>query len=279
MEQEIRLPWRIEAFGEYLTFETLQPAAAVLSLFEGERFSPQNPEIQKLHRILEDRTNKSAWVPKRSGAESLNWNIEGDVTRNKGRVFTSMLIMYPKEWEDNKILLTPFGKALASGKVDKTEYYDFLLKNFSYPHPAWKDNWTSWTKAKRSLYPFIYIIQVLLILYQHSKLSAYLTTEEIADHLHNDPDHSKVKIKSDKIINARVKKLPSTTPRSDEIHRKISDIMRFLCLTQYCYYDGHSIALNTLDYHQLENVTFTVKRKGQDKIKDIEELIKMEGGK
>ena len=268
-----RLPWRIEAFRKYLTFETLQPASSVLKLYEGETFNPQNPRILDMQELLVARTGKSAWIPTRTGSEDINWNVEGDVTRNKGRVFTSMLLLYPKEWKDGKIALTEFGSALASGVINKEQYYDFIITHFKFPHPAWKDNWKAWRRANIELYPFIYILQSLVQLHKISETEAHINTEEIADFLHPEPNHREVENKCNEIIAARQSNAPPKTQRSDEIHRKISDLLGFMCLTKYCYFKKNNIHLNLLDDHKSENAFFWESRNGQNKLDHIVELI------
>lgn len=274
MTKEIKLlPWKIEAFREYITYETLQPAAAVLKTFEGELFTPRNPEIIRMQKLLQERTGKKSWVPNRSGSNDINWNIEGDVTRNKGRVFTSMLILHPKDWVENKIKLTNFGNALAVGEVSKEEFYFFIISNFQYPHPAWDDNWNAWTKAEKHLLPFVYLLQTLILLYELNPNEAYLSTEEVADYLYLKPDHLKTPVYVEKIVKAREDNSPQIVKRSDEVHRKISDLLGFLCLTKFCYFNGNKIFLNMIDQHQGELVFFNKKRKGQDKLLEVKKLV------
>lgn len=267
------LPWRIEAFREYLTFETLQQAAAVLIQYEGEAFDIRNPRIVEMQNLLVRRTGKAAWVPNRSGSQDIDWNVEGDVTRNKGRVFTSMLILRPKEWRDGTVSVTKFGQALGSGRIDRNQYYDFILTKFKYPHPAWKDNWDAWTGQKRELFPFIYILQALLALHEIDPNQSYLSTEEVADYLHKDPSHAEVPQFAQNIVKARYKKIGPITERSDAIHRKISDVLGFLCLTPYCYFDGHYVRLNLFDVHVKEKSHFWLKRKDQSKFDMIYEIV------
>lgn len=269
---EKRLPWRIEAFREYLTFETLQQAAAVLTVYDGEIFDIRNPRIIEMQNLLIERTSKNSWIPNRKGSQDINWNVEGDVTRNKGRVFTSMLILRPKEWTDGTVSLTSFGRALGAGQITRGEYYDFILTRFKYPHPAWDDNWDAWKNSDRELYPFIYILQTLLALYKIGHDQAYLSTEEVADYLHPNPNHDAVAEYAKNIVNARQNSTPSITKRSDSIHRKISDILGFLCLTKYCYFVANNVYLNLMDLHQKERSNFLGKRKGQDKLKKIVQL-------
>jgi hypothetical protein len=271
---ETKLPWRIEAFREYLTFESLQPAASVLSLYEGEVFTTRNPRILEMQDLLAKRTKKDAWIPKRSGSADIEWNLEGDVTRNKGRVFTSMLILHPKEWKDEKVALTEFGRALGRGLVNKERYYDFIVTRFRYPHPAWPDNWTAWTNANKVLYPFVYLLAALIELHRQSPASAYLTTAEVADYLHPDPDHSRVTAFVSSIVSARENSVGPITPRSDDIHRKISDILGFMCLTRYCYFDGSVVRLNLLDMHHKDKSNFWEDRRNQSKLQPMQALIR-----
>ena len=267
------LPWRIEAFREYLTFEVLQAAAAVFAIYEGERFDPRNPRIIEMQLLLVERTQKEAWIPKRAGSEDVDWNVEGDVTRNKGRVFTSMLILHPKEWADGEVRLTEFGHALASGRVTKSKFYDFIISRFKYPHPAWEDNWAEWRSAGRVLYPFIYLLQTLLSLHGQSPDNAYLTVDEVADYLHPIPDHGMVDAYASAIIKSRQEGRPATTKRSDKIHRKIGDLLGFLCLSPYCFYKGTAVHLNLIDTHSVELTHFWGSRNSQDKLNRIIALI------
>ena len=267
------LHWRIEAFREYLTYETLQTAATVFSLYEYERWSIKNPKIIEMQGILISRTQKTAWIPSRAGSEDIDWNVEGDITRNKGRVFTSMLILYPKQWTEDKLILTEFGRALAKGRVTKHQYYDFIISRFKYPHPAWEDNWEPWTAANKKLYPFLYIIQVLVNLYQIEAAQAYLTVQEVADYLHPNPDHTQTQNYASTILASRSKNTPAINERSDQIHRKISDIFGFLCLSQYCFYNGNNVHLNLLTTHNLEKASYWEKRIGESKLEKIQALI------
>lgn len=266
------LPWRIEAFREYLTYETLQQAAAVLSIYEGEIFDVRNPRIVEMHRLLEARTEKHAWIPKRAGSIHINWNTEGDVTRNKGRVFTSMLILKPKEWCDDRVQMTPFGKALGAGRVGRREFYDFIITRFHYPHPAWQDNWNAWSEAGRTLYPFVYLLQTLMELYRESPSDSFLSVQEVADYLYIDPDHAKVATYVREILVARSENRAPILKRSDQVHRKISDLIGFLCLSPYCYFQANRVHLNLIGTHSKQFTHFWERRDGEDTLESLSRL-------
>jgi hypothetical protein len=184
-----------------------------------------------------------------------------------------MLVLRPKEWRDGTVSVTNFGKALGAGRIDRRQFYDFILSRFKYPHPAWKDNWEAWTNADRELFPFIYVLQVLLDLYEANAISAYITTEEVADYLHPNPSHANTGQYAQQIIDARDKNIGPITERSDAIHRKISDVLGFLCLTDYCFFDGSVVRLNLHDLHEHERTHFWKKRKGQSKLDRIIGLV------
>jgi hypothetical protein len=266
------LPWKIEAFREYLTYETLQQAAAVLSIYEGEIFDVRNPRIIEMQNLLAARTGKDAWIPNRSVSNHINWNAEGDVTRNKGRVFTSMLILTPKEWCDDKVQLTPFGKALGAGRVERREFYDFIITRFRYPHPAWAENWDAWVKAERTLYPFAYLLQTLMELYRESSNDGFLSVQEVADYLYVDPDHAKVASHARDIIAARSENRAPILQRSDQIHRKIGDLVGFLCLSPYCYFRHNHVHLNLIGRHSKQLAHFWERRDGDDTLESLSQL-------
>ena len=269
-----RLSWKIEAFREYLCFEVLQPAASVMKLFEGHHSSGNTTKMKKMQKLLEERTNKSSWIPKRSGSADLNWNVEGDVWRNKGRLFSSMLIMYPREWYQNRIKLTEFGSALASGIVKKSGYYDFLLKNYCYPHPAYKEHYEEWINHKEFLLPFIYLLKALLLLYEENSSASFLTTDEIADYLHLNPSHRNLPQKVNKILESRTNITKKVSKRTDDIHHKINDLMGFLCLSGYCHYQRNNIVLSTISEHSLERVYFDGERKKESMLNRVKCLVK-----
>ena len=266
------LPWRIEAFREYLSYETLQQAAAVLSIYEGEVFDVRNPKIVEMQQLLAARTEKSAWIPNRAGSDQVNWSTEGDVTRNKGRVFTSMLILVPKEWSENKVQLTEFGRALGAGRVGNREFYDFIITRFCYPHPAWDDNWKAWSKAERSLYPFVYLLQTLVELYRHSPNEGFLSVQEVADYLYIDPQHTMVASHVHDILVAREKNSAPILERSDQIHRKIGDLIGFLCLSPYCFFRGNQVHLNLMSAHSKQLANFWERRDGENALEDLAQL-------
>lgn len=273
------LPWKFEAFREYVTYQTLQAAAAVLIQYEGEEFSISNPRIQEMQKQLSVRTGKDKWVPDRSGSEDINWNTEGDVYRNKGRVLTSMFIIEPKdsgEEDSGTLRLLPFGRALARGQITEQQFYDFIITRYKFPHPAYDENWLAWRSAGRRLFPFAYILQVLIALYGMGADQAYLTTDEVAQFLHPDPDHSKVLSHARAVRSARTQQQSSgRQQRSDDVHRKITDILGFLCITGYCYFrpDG-SVGLNLRARHGSELAYFEGRRKGDDRLLLVENLVR-----
>jgi hypothetical protein len=188
-----------------------------------------------------------------------------------------MLILYRKNWKDEKVSLTAFGKSLAKGEVSKSEFYKFIITRFKYPHPAWDDNWKAWNEKGTELYPFLYILNALHLLHEKNESMAYLTTEEVADYLHIYNNNSCVSHGVEAILHARKHNLPAQIKRQDNIHRKISDVLGFLCLTDYCFFKGEKIYLNLLQNHSDEKVNFWGNRNKQNKLEEIKTMISFVG--
>ncbi|RHW77575.1 hypothetical protein [Colwellia sp. RSH04] len=264
------LLWKFEAFREYIVYEVLQPALSVLNLFEGEFISESNPKIKKLERLLEERTRKSTWKPNRSGTEDLLWNPEGDFTRNKERLFTSLLLMYPKEMSNGKLKLTEFGKALGTGKISRQQFYDFIIFNFKYPHPAYEDNWKEWVASGKELYPLIFILQVLIELLEKDESQCFLNVREIEFILVPSQDHKQCKSLSDAIIKSRNSdSISKLKPSGDKLTRKITDLLGFLCISGYTYYlPNGDISLNLISKHSVEKTHYYFERKPAKKDKE-----------
>lgn len=225
------LVWKFEAFREYLSYEVLRNAAQVLSLYEGEEFNIRNNKVIEMQNLLSFRTNKNTWMPNRSGEVFINVNAEGDVYRNKGRLLTSMLLIFPKDLAENKIKLTEFGNALARGYVTEIEFYNFIICNYKYPHPAYAEDYNKWLEKGMVLLPFILILQLLICLNLYEQ--GFITTSEIAHFVYNDPNHNQIddyvsKIVENRNVNAKIK-----VDSSDKVTRKINDILGFLTLSGY----------------------------------------------
>ena len=271
------LQWHFEAFREYVSYQVLMAAAAVLYQFEGEVISSSNPRIQQMQKLLALRTNKYTWIPNRTGSEDVDWSIEGDLYRNKGRLLASMLIVEPKEAHNPpKVKLLPFGRSLAKGEISENQFYDFIITRFCYPHPAWEDNWEEWTNAGRILYPFAYILQVLIQLDESKPDTAYLSTDEVARYLYPVSDHTQVKAGVKAILASRSEAQLPPRERSDQVDRKINDILGFLCISGYCYYlpGGKLVGLNLRSRHSQELTMFERIRKGQNHLEKIKNLVK-----
>jgi hypothetical protein len=274
-KEVINLPWHFEAFREYSSYPVLLSAASVLYQFEGEEISVSNPRIQQMQRLLAIRTNKNSWIPNRSGSADVDWNLEGDLYRNKGRLLSSFFILEPKDASNPpSVRLLPFGSALARGEISEQKFYDFIITRFRYPHPAWEENWIAWNQAVRSLHPFAYILQVLIELDAASQDPVYITTDEAARYLYPVSDHRKTKALAQEILTNRGN-TPSKRERSDDIDRKITDVFGFLCLSGYCYYcpGGKSIGLNLRDRHLKELTIFERNRLNQDRLRNIKNLV------
>lgn len=270
-----KLIWHFEAFRRYLNYESMIATAGTLLLFDGEQLDPRNPRMQDMLSMLVERTDQP-WLPERTGEEEINFNTEGDIFRNKGRLLSSLFIALPKNISGNKLVLLDFGKNLGLGRISRQQYYDYIIQHFKYPHPAYEDNFREWTSANKTLYPLIYILEVLVCLFEKEEI-ATLTVSETAEFLYPISDHGQIENVAQAIIKSRKVGALRKHVRTDEVDRKISDMFGFLCMTSYCYYQNTSISLNLVDVHSQEKTYYWLKRGGgeyteENKLERIKEL-------
>lgn len=264
-----KLPWHFEAFRKFLPYEVMQPAAAVLLNYEGEALDPGNPKIKELNNSLKQRTGLD-WTPQRVSQSEIDINTEGDIFRNKGRLLSSLFIVMPKTSSNGKLEMLPFGRALGEGRVTKDEYYRFITTHYKYPHPAFEDNWESWIKSKKEFHPLIFIVQVLLNLHKKGR-NACLTSKEIALFLHPISDNNEFEAATNSVIKNRENDTETIHKRTDEIDRKISDMLGFLAIAGYVYYDGSKVCLNLIGIHPLEKTLYFARRSIKEGEGDMEE--------
>jgi hypothetical protein len=270
-----------------MAYEVLQPAAAVLRTFEGERASDGNPRFREMQSLLRIRTAKQTWIPSRTGNPGVLWNPEGDIYRNKARLFSSMFILEPKDEDDPRIRMLPFGAALGSGRFSRQDYYEFIIGRFRYPHPAFPDNWAAWTSANRLLFPFSFILQVLVSIARVDASSATLSSTEIGRHLYPISDHSSTKSIAQKILDERRTHgkgestrliLARDTPTivTTDVRRKFEEMLDFLCMSGFTYYlptEQCTVGLNLRATHTTKFAVFEHKYGGEDRLKFIESTV------
>ena len=117
------LPWNFEAFRRFITYEVLQQAAATLQLYDGEMLFANPALMEEFSRRIDIRTGLE-WLPKRQVSEGVIFNVEGNLFRNKARVFTSFYIIDPMCLRENTALkITEFGRALAYGYISREDFY------------------------------------------------------------------------------------------------------------------------------------------------------------
>lgn len=253
----------------------MQQAASVLCIYEGEEFGVGNPKMEEILNTLQTRTGEP-WLPERKVSESIEFNVEGDFYRNKGRLLTSFFIIEPKGLTDSEwpaIKMTQFGRALGSGYISERQYYDFIVTRIAYPHPAYEDNWRLWKQASKTLKPLVFILQILLKLYKTDKLQGYTTSEELAAFAYPESSHHAVSRITEGILKNR-ENPTKAIPYTDEVNRKINDMLGFLSIAGYTYYDGRLIRLNLMGVHPQERVYYWEKRKTReyDEANRLEEL-------
>lgn len=267
------LPWNFEAFRRFLAFDVLQQACASLLPYEDQHLFTDESLMLEFTERLYKRTGQE-WMPKRTASEGVLFNIEGSVFRNKARVFSSLYLITPECLETKeKLKITEFGKALGLGYVSETQFYELILTRFEYPHPAYEENWSTWIKSKKSLKPFLYVISILIEIHNLDDIGS-VSASELAEFAFEVNDNSKAKEIAKKIVESRDKKTKSSRERSDQVDRKINDILGFMCISGVCYYDSNNVSLNLLDRHADEKAFFWEKRNGQDRKQYLQQLVK-----
>jgi len=260
------LEWQFEHFKTFTPYEIMQQAAASLYKYEGENTDGTNPKMGRLTDELTLNTGHPAWMPDRENG-NLNINTEGSVFRNKARLFSVFYICVPpdllkKEGYGKQIMMTPFGKALAEGKVSESEFYAYIVKNFQYPHPAYSD-YNEWKDSGAVVRPFVSIMKALINLFEKGGLNeAYITAAEICEFIQPLKDEN-VECITESILKARNDGI-KTKYTSDAL-RKISEMLAFLAIASYVYIDStdskeDKYRLNLVMRHPKEKTLFYLQR-------------------
>lgn len=260
--------WQFEHFKTFVSYDIMQPAAACLLLFEGENTDGGNPKMNRLSRMLIERTGHPSWlIDRERGTGNLLVDKEGSVFRNKARLFSSFYIMVPPELLrlnnlEKQIMLTEFGKALALGYVSEKDYYDFIIKKFEYPHPVYIEEYKNWTDLNAKVRPFILVLKILVELYEKFGLeNAFITSFEIYHFLQPVHNENIVEQVAKEIIEERGTHQLDTKVDT----RKVDEMLSFLSKSGYIYIYSHEsheyFYLNLLERHTFERSLYFEKRR------------------
>ena len=259
------IEWQFEHFKTFTPYETMQQAAAALLLYEGENTDGVNPKMRRLTEELTTNTGHPAWMPDRDNG-NLSFNSEGSVFRNKARLFSMFYICVPPDLlktngYGKQIMLTPFGRALASGKVSEEEFYEYIVKKFQYPHLAYSD-YDAWKESGVVLRPLLCIIKTMVLLFEQKGVEqAYLTPSEICRYLQKlTSEDCREAVRE---IIADRGNAPNPLP-SGEV-RKINEMLAFLAIAGYVYIDStdrkeDKYRLNLVMRHPKEKTLFYLQR-------------------
>lgn len=274
------LKWNFEAFRQYLSFEVLQQAASALLVFDGFNYRDDISETKSFENLLKARTGLE-WSPKREAPEGVLFDPEGSVFRNKARVLTSMLILDPVLLQNQKIVkLTEFGRLLGGGRVSKSDFYEFELKNFEYPHPAYPDGAAGWISHRAKVKPFLYLVEVLIGLVDQGVAENRLTSKEFLEFLMpNSPDF-RVETAVSAILKSREAPGDFRTSFPPDDMRNASDILGFLCMTGFTYFlSPGEIALNLISVSEKDKTYYYMKsRDGDFAIEAVKTKLGLKGG-
>ena len=238
--------WNFEAFRNFIGFAPLQQACTSLLVHDGITLDKADIELRHINNLLADRTGRE-WTPDRDPGGNVQWETEGSLFRNKKRVFTSFYLIDAEKYErENILMLTPFGRALADGRVTEPEFYRFIIRNFKFPHPAYEDNWKWWTSVHRELHPLVFL---LLIVCNLSGLSGSIESVSIAEVAYfggPNPSTRDAENIARAIKNSRDSRETINHQRSDALDRKIGDMFAFLAMTPWASMRGRLLTLNPI---------------------------------
>ena len=222
------LPWSIEAFRPYMTYEVLQEAVSVLRKFEGSSTNLGRRRTNEMIRSLQRRTGLP-WIADRKVQFGILINIEGSVFRRMKRVFTSFYLLDSQSYEEeNLIKVTHFGKKLSAGVLSKEQFYAELIIKYSYPHPAYEENVRAW-KDIAPFYPMKFIAEVMSEM-DKLEITQYngIQVKEFAALIHPIA-HQITPIEAATILAKHYKTAANIShTRTDAVDRKISDLFGFL---------------------------------------------------
>ncbi len=260
MKKTLVAPWHFEGFRRFYTFNCLQQAASVLDLVEGLAINDR-VGMSNIASELRARTGLE-WMPVRDSTASVTWMVEGSVFRNKKRVLTSTFVLDIEAFDAGFIQLTNFGKNLARGDIIKEECYREIVRRYTFPHPAYEENWTWWTEAGLSLRPLQYLLQLLVHLAEIDDPTKPVTVSEIASVGGRTPDAQAVEQIAREIVDSRARTITSGHTRSDDFDRKLGDMLGFLSMAGYIAKSGRGYVMNPIQTNKETGELALVPTKG-----------------
>ncbi len=132
-------------------------------------------------------------------------------------------------------MLTDFGHSLARGEISESEFYEYIVKKFQYPHLAYSD-YEEWVNSGSTIRPLLLIIKSLVKIFENAgRNAAYITSFEVYKYLQPLTDENCDKA-VEEILDARAKGI-SDSVTGDTI-RKINEMLAFLAIAGYVYIDS-----------------------------------------
>lgn len=258
--------WDFEAFRSFLPYEIMQPAANVLSLFDGCGLDDR-AVLRTLNEELYARTGLT-WTPERESGP-LEYSEEGSLFRNKARLLASLFICVSPEiqrqsGQSPSVRLLPFGRSLALGHIDRHHYYDFIISRYRYPHPAF-DSYDDWAALGIVCHPFLLILRVLLQLHSIGPEDAWLGKSEIVNCLMAASDDGAADVIAHAIVAMRLGATPTEDAGFPEIAtRKAGDMMAFLAMSRHALLGPRErLHLNVVGRHTTERTHYLEERSGR----------------
>ena len=257
MDNNTDLPhWNFEAFRNFIGFAPIQQACTSLLVHDGISLENADIQLRHLNHLLLARTGHE-WTPDRNPGGNVTWETEGSLFRNKKRIFTSFYLIDAEKYEtESRLILTPFGRAIAEGLVSEVDFYKSIIQKFEFPHPAYEDNWNWWRQEERELRPLVFILSILKHLCIMSSQIETVSTREIAHF--GGPSPSTHEAESVALRIKQSRDLGETFEHKflDSHDRKINDMIAFLAMSPWAANKAKGLTLNPIRRNQ-ENSTFS----------------------
>lgn len=265
------LPWNFEAFRRFLSYEVMQQAAATLCLFEGKPIFFDEQLMVEFSDILDKRTGLE-WLPRRTASEGVLFNIEGNLFRNKARVFTSFYLVDPECLKvKGNLIITNLCSALGFGFIKERQFYKEIFARYEYPHPAYDENWKMWNEKGCSIKPLAFFLKIMLEIFKLDG-AGEVSAGELARFAHPRPIFTEAPGIAREIVQSRKRQLPSRK-RSDKIDRKITDILGFMCVSKFCFYYKQKVKINLFSIQKEEKTAFWESRLNHSALDEIEKFL------
>jgi hypothetical protein len=161
--------WRWATFQPTESLNDPPVFLGVLRVFEHfQNYAPSSIEVLEGLRVVQKETKSSV---------DLVRTQERNLIRNSGQYWKALGLL---EETPGRILVSPFGRLLASGKITQIEFAITVVKTFELPNKRIVDDTSDWDKASLKIKPLELILDILAKLnISYGSKEAFITPAEL----------------------------------------------------------------------------------------------------